>query len=1310
MSSLLGGKLIYWKKNGLNKIAYTTRGKSVCFGKDVRCLFRLRNPNALPIHCKISMGKLDKVQIINYSVDHPVVVNAKPVTRKQFLKSGDTIEVFNHKLQWEFSIPETLGKCLTPDVSRVKDRRRIWKSEPGRKTKLRRMGPDMTVSVFTEIRDKMRCQSVERDTTRAHCSAEEVTIVDNLTSNTAIEASKSVYGTPMEGSTLKSPKIRESVNLIDLNTPAAVRVDTPEIFKTPMKFPAMTRSMKTPSSVAPVSVDFGGLPQSTPIEVKRLEIPEENESIITIEDSDEMTLEDSVKFIPATPQRVLRSASKSAVGSVTPAKTPKTEKRTPATPRSTVRLSRRPVTSARKTRTGQSTLSKLNCSDTTGEKTVSMVSEDPSLMTMENLANITDKENISTPTERGVTRRAVTSDRISKVRRSPLDNLSNNVTRKKLLFAMQPKTPNLKGVRELLKTPKENSDDLRRVGGVKEIFNVVKSPVNDLTNVVGVRKLFRTPGKEKRDVLEVFPGVKNLLKTPKDSNKLENVVGVKELMKTPPNQDDSVDLRGVKDVLREKPEETSIRFAGIRELMKSPDAQEASVDLRGVRELMKESEIDLSINLRGVKDLLRESPDAEMSVNLVGVKELLKEGPKDDVSINYAGVRDLMKPSTSHDMSYQMTGVRELLKEPVNTDDLSHDLTDLGALYSIPEEEVAVQKDSETPPKPSSSSSSEVKVIELDASMDDLFDSLKGRTSMPSVKHTYSRKESPKKQKKSPPEVDIDRQGIQEWIDSIVSTTTTEATTPRRANNTLQVLSDKYSNVTPNESVVEDTEDVGGVREISLRKQAIVQSMALSVIDLSLDLGEGVTSTPMNPRRRKAQEENNTPSDDSMLRRVLRNRKKDVNYSEKSLKVTGSVERAESTTSEKSRGGRMVGKIVQFAVPSSPTVETKKRGARKVAKTAAKASQTAAPDSPDRPKRAKKSTVKLLENEESVKASPRRGRPAKKPVQEEIQSPGRDDEEMKETETPDRPKRAKKATVKLLENEESVKASPRRGRPAKKPVQEEIQSPGRDDEEMKETETPDRPKRAKKATVKLLENEESVKASPRRGRPAKKPVQEEIQSPGRDDEEMKETETPDRPKRAKKATVKLLENEESVKASPRRGRPAKKLPDVEDQTAESAALAKRLRKATVELVRLEESPEAVVKPSSRRRRLAKKPAEDRVSEETTETPDRPKRTKKVTLKVLENEETAKASPRRGRAKKTAGEEEETEDKTSPKVDSTVEIEEPKVKSRGRPRKVKEAIDSTVAKQKNKKKDEEEKIKSEEVIEPQKMTLRPRKAK
>uniref|UniRef100_A0A1B0D5D6 Uncharacterized protein n=1 Tax=Phlebotomus papatasi TaxID=29031 RepID=A0A1B0D5D6_PHLPP len=440
-ATLLGGKLTYLKKNGKNRIVYNTRGVSVKFGKDLSCHFRLKHPEALRVHCKIFMGKFGKVQVKNYSEEDSVQVNGKGVNGKCVLRPGDFLKVFNDEFLWNYMplLDDSKSLATVIDNQTGIGKRRICKSEPGRKKKQIRLNRNTTVSVLTPLRPQARSYSDAYNCTienkQETCTPEQTTLIKDSTqldasttlqqNDTASEMTNSVYATPLEvtlaNSTLVSPKMpRESINLIDLCTPAPSKLvsrvdvevpDTPDVFKTPVRQP-VTRSLRTPSSAtrgnysaAKVNVDFTSLLQSTPIELssksRQLDESQDDQSasVITIEDSDETlkTLDDSVKFVgekmsPKTPQRPFRSAK-------TPVSTKKTPKKEElGTPKNPPRISKRPATSVKKVTRRIDVGKKLNNSDITGEKAARTISEVSKLMTMENLTDITvDKENITTP-------------------------------------------------------------------------------------------------------------------------------------------------------------------------------------------------------------------------------------------------------------------------------------------------------------------------------------------------------------------------------------------------------------------------------------------------------------------------------------------------------------------------------------------------------------------------------------------------------------------------------------------------------------------------------------------------------------------------------------------------------------------------------------------------------------------------------------------------------------------------------------------------------------------------------------------------
>ncbi|XP_055637928.1 uncharacterized protein LOC129776363 [Toxorhynchites rutilus septentrionalis] len=85
------------------------RTNQVKFGSHISNNIRLRTKLSERLHCKI-FAKNEKVFIANYSVENPVSVNGKIISRRDNLNNGDTVEIFGMKYRWEFD--ETKLSCL----------------------------------------------------------------------------------------------------------------------------------------------------------------------------------------------------------------------------------------------------------------------------------------------------------------------------------------------------------------------------------------------------------------------------------------------------------------------------------------------------------------------------------------------------------------------------------------------------------------------------------------------------------------------------------------------------------------------------------------------------------------------------------------------------------------------------------------------------------------------------------------------------------------------------------------------------------------------------------------------------------------------------------------------------------------------------------------------------------------------------------------------------------------------------------------------------------------------------------------------
>jgi len=195
-------------------------------------------------------------------------------------------------------------------------------------------------------------------------------------------------------------------------------------------------------------------------------------------------------------------------------------------------------------------------------------------------------------------------------------------------------TPELDGVRKLLKTPKPRKS----------------------VNLAGVKRLMKTPKQQKSPALD---GIKKLAATPKDVESPE-LDGVRKLVKTPKPRK-SVNLAGVKRLMKTPKQQKSPALDGVKKLLKTPK-DVGTPELAGVRRLLKTPKAQKSPSLFGMKKLLK-TPKAVKSPQLVGVRTLMKT-PKQHRSPDLAGVRQLLKTPKMGPSSPDFVGVRELVTSP----------------------------------------------------------------------------------------------------------------------------------------------------------------------------------------------------------------------------------------------------------------------------------------------------------------------------------------------------------------------------------------------------------------------------------------------------------------------------------------------------------------------------------------------------------------------------------------------------------------------------------------------------------------------
>lgn len=388
----------------------------------------------------------------------------------------------------------------------------------------------------------------------------------------------------------------------------------------------------------------------------------------------------------------------------------------------------------------------------------------------------------------------VIMDDDSRLTRSPLQNVSNMVGVRELF-----KTPkaevekNLTGIREMLKTPHTVGYVKTEMVGLKELM---KTPgrLFDNPNLVGVKEMLKTP-KPKAPLNLV--GVKELVNTPV-AKKETNYVGVKELVNTPVAKTEA-NYVGVKELMNIPAPNKEANYVGIKELVNTPRCTTDPAML-GLREMMQTPKQTVDLKMLGVKELM--NTPASLNTNTVGVKELFNT-PQVTREVNMVGVRELMKTPAVKDGGI-VSGLREMLQtpKPSNLTAVDQALDVVGGIFKTPgpvakpkqlfvdEEEAAKTEDNVD----------EKKDTESDewCTSSEKFDKMMKRKSNP-ITQTYSRK-TPAKESEAEPKISPEKkEEVEKWVESIIVASSGEVKSI--INNNLQVLSDRYSNVTPSQTL-----------------------------------------------------------------------------------------------------------------------------------------------------------------------------------------------------------------------------------------------------------------------------------------------------------------------------------------------------------------------------------------------------------------------------------------------------------------------------------------------------------------------------
>ncbi|KAM7361203.1 uncharacterized protein ACRADG_010465 isoform 2-T2 [Cochliomyia hominivorax] len=173
-------------------------------------------------------------------------------------------------------------------------------------------------------------------------------------------------------------------------------------------------------------------------------------------------------------------------------------------------------------------------------------------------------------------------------------------------------TPKLEGIRDLVKTPKSKTEneqeETEKLAVVAELVKTPQVEVEQIPssshnndNLKGVKELLKTP---KSCNTPRFKGMRELMQTPKLSS-TPLMAGVKELLDSPIAKENS------KYVLQEYTEElpcstankTGLNLKGVKELMKTPKIC-STPRLKGVRELMQTPKMSSTPLMGGLKELM----------------------------------------------------------------------------------------------------------------------------------------------------------------------------------------------------------------------------------------------------------------------------------------------------------------------------------------------------------------------------------------------------------------------------------------------------------------------------------------------------------------------------------------------------------------------------------------------------------------------------------------------------------------------------------------------------------------------------------
>lgn len=330
--------------------------------------------------------------------------------------------------------------------------------------------------------------------------------------------------------------------------------------------------------------------------------------------------------------------------------------------------------------------------------------------------------------------------------------------------------------------PENQSDQTSDTSNFEDLKKMMKTPrktpKNDLRDVAGVRELLRTPRAEPKDGLTDAEGVENLLKTPDKSpnNDLMNVTGVAQLMKTP-GLSSAQNATGPSD--------------GVMELLESISSVLVENDVANV----SEGSLDLTANGKKTRDTENGSTVAETA------------------STKAENASTIVIPPSSERMS-ENTRTMEIESNFDKIFEEQHS----GSTNPQSSNSIAEETNFET------MLFEEVIKDEMET-IDKKFDELIGR---PPVTKMYPAKKSNDQEEASTSvgtSADVKQkeqergERVLKWIEEV------QESLIGGNNKTEQILSSRYSNVTPNDSIMQSAEIVSSPVDVQTPKVSILETV-----------------------------------------------------------------------------------------------------------------------------------------------------------------------------------------------------------------------------------------------------------------------------------------------------------------------------------------------------------------------------------------------------------------------------------------------------------------------------------------------------